>query len=148
MQVSQGTMGRVFVLRLEDGERIPDVIEAFALEKCMKAALVVYVGGAADGSKVVVGPEGSKGDPIVPMIHTLQGIQEAVGVGTLFPDDAGRPVLHLHAATGREGRATVGCTRAGVEVWLIGEVILVELLGIDGRRQASAASELKLLQLR
>ena len=37
----------------------------------------------------------------------------------------------MHAAAGREGRATVGCTRAGVDVWLVGEVVLLEILGAE-----------------
>ena len=65
------------------------------------------------------------------MIHTLRGAQEVLALGTLIPNEAGEPVLHMHAAAGREGQATVGCTRAGVEVWLVGEVVLLEILGAD-----------------
>ena len=103
MQYGVGTLGRIFVLRLEEGERLPDVIEAFAREQGLREALVFYLGGAQDGSRLVVGPEENRGDAIVPMVHILKGIQEVVGVGTLFPNDAGAPILHLHAATGREG---------------------------------------------
>jgi hypothetical protein len=56
-------------------------------------------------------------------------------VGTLFPDANGHPELNMRAATGREGTASVGCTRAGVDVWLIGAVILVEIFGIGGFRK-------------
>ena len=48
------------------------------------------------------------------MIYTLRGAQEVLALGTLIPNETGEPVLHLHAAAGREGQATVGCTRAGV----------------------------------
>jgi predicted DNA-binding protein with PD1-like motif len=33
MQASEGRLGRVFVLRLEDGDAIPDCIDDFVLEK-------------------------------------------------------------------------------------------------------------------
>ena len=36
-----------------------------------------------------------------------------VGAGTLFPDEADRPALHLHAAFGRDDKVTAGCIRAG-----------------------------------
>jgi uncharacterized protein len=147
MQYSEGTIGRVFVLRLEQGERLPDTIEDFAQDHDLVCAMVLYVGGAKDRSRLVVGPEAGRGDVIVPMIHVLDGIQEVMGVGTLFPDEAGKPVLHMHAAAGREGKATVGCTRPGIEVWLVGEVVLLEILGTEGQRKKSSQSELKLLDL-
>ena len=128
MQYSEGQMGRVFILRLEEGERLNDSIENFAREQQLSHGLAFFLGGSADGSKVVVGPEANR-ETIIPMIHTLQGEQEVLALGTLIPDEAGEPVLHMHGAAGREGRATVGCTRAGVDVWLIGEVVLLEILG-------------------
>ena len=147
MQYSEGRIGRIFVMRLEEGERLPEIIESFAEEHGVAGAMVLYVGGAQDGSRLVVGPEAGRGDAIIPLIHTLQGIQEVLAVGTLFPDEAGKPVLHMHAATGREGAATVGCTRAGLEVWLVGEVILLEIIGAEGQRRKSVQSGFKLLEL-
>ena len=146
MQYQEGTIGRVFALRLEEGERLPDTLEAFARDKNIGAAMVIYVGGAKEGSRLVVGPDATRTDAIVPLVHTLAGIQEVLAVGTLFPNDQGDPVLHLHAATGREGDATVGCSRAGVEVWLVGEVIVLEILGTKGCRRPEPPSGFSLLQ--
>lgn len=147
MQYREGRIGRIFVLRLEAGERLPEAIESFAREQGLKEAMVIYVGGAQNGSRLVVGPEAGRTDAIIPLIHTLVGIQEVVGVGTLFPNEAGEPVLHLHAATGREGGATVGCSRAGVEVWLVGEVIILEVAGTDAVRKKDPATGFQLLDL-
>jgi predicted DNA-binding protein with PD1-like motif len=147
MQYREGHIGRIFVLRLEAGERLPEAIESFAREQGLKEAMVIYVGGAQNGSRLVVGPEAGRTDAIIPLIHTLAGIQEVVGVGTLFPNEAGEPVLHLHAATGREGGATVGCSRAGVEVWLVGEVIILEVAGTDAVRKKDPATGFQLLDL-
>jgi predicted DNA-binding protein with PD1-like motif len=146
MQYQEGSIGRVFALRLEEGDRLPDTLETFAREQNLAAAMVIYVGGAKGGSRLVVGPDASRPDAIVPLVHSLTGIQEVLAVGTLFPNDQGEPVLHLHAATGREGGATVGCSRAGVEVWLVGEVIILEILGTDGRRRPEPPSGFSLLQ--
>ncbi len=146
MQYQEGTIGRVFALRLEEGERLPDTLETFAREQGLEAAMVIYVGGAKGGSRLVVGPDAAKTDAIVPLVHTLTGIQEVLAVGTLFPNEQGEPVLHLHAATGREGEATVGCSRAGVDVWLVGEVIILEILGTQGRRRPEPPSGFSLLQ--
>jgi predicted DNA-binding protein with PD1-like motif len=147
MQFREGRIGRIFVLRLEEGERLPEAIETFAREQGLAEAMVIYVGGAQDGSHLVVGPEAGRGAAIVPLIHTLAGIQEVLGVGTLFPNEAGEPVLHLHAAAGREGGATVGCSRAGVEVWLVGEVIILEVVGTAAVRRKDPQSGFALLNL-
>jgi predicted DNA-binding protein with PD1-like motif len=146
MQYQEGKIGRVFALRLEEGERLPDTLETFAQEQRLEAAMVIYVGGAKGGSRLVVGPDATRTDAIVPLVHTLAGIQEVLAVGTLFPNEQGEPVLHLHAATGREGEATVGCSRAGVDVWLVGEVIILEILGTRGRRRPEPPSGFSLLQ--
>lgn len=146
MQYQEGQIGRIFALRLEDGERLPDSLEAFAREQQLEAAMVIYVGGAKGGSRLVVGPDAGRTDAIVPLIHTLAGITEVLGVGTLFPDEQGNPVLHMHTATGREGDATVGCSRAGVEVWLVGEVIILEIVGTRGTRRPEPPSGFSLLQ--
>ena len=147
MRYSEGFLGRIFVLRLEPGERVPDVIEQFAREHEIQNGLIFYVGGAGSGSRLVVGPEEGKGEQIIPIIHALSGIQEMLGVGTLFPNEAGQPVLHLHAAVGREGGATVGCSRAGVDVWLVGEVMILEILGTTAQRRRDPDSSLELLAI-
>lgn len=146
MQVAEGRVGRVFTIRLEDGDLLPASIESFAADHGVECALVVLLGGAGDGSRLVVGPEPDRGAGIVPMIRILSGSQEIAAVGTLFPDESGRPVLHMHAALGREGKATVGCTRAGVKVWLVGEAVVLEILGTGGIRRKDAGTGLSLLQ--
>jgi predicted DNA-binding protein with PD1-like motif len=145
MHYTEGKMGRVFVLRLEDGERLNDTLEAFARERGLAHALAFYLGGSASGSTVVVGPDTERTDAVVPLLHMLQGSQEVLALGTLIVDEEGAPVLHMHAAAGREGGATVGCTRAGVDVWLVGEVVLLEIVGPEARRRKDPKSGFQLL---
>lgn len=146
MQYGEGRIGRVFVIRLEDGDRLPESLENFAVEHGLESAVVVLLGGAADGSRLVVGPEPDQGLGVVPMIHLLAGSQEIAAMGTLFPDESGKPVLHMHASVGREGKATVGCTRAGVKVWLVGEAVIMEILGSRGVRLKDSRTGFQLLQ--
>jgi uncharacterized protein len=145
MQYDEGRIGRIFALKLEPGERLPDAIEGFARDHAIGSAMAIYVGGAGARSCLVVGPEENQGDAIIPLVHALGGIQEVLAVGTLFPDENGNPVLHMHAATGREGKGTVGCTRAGVDVWLVGEVILLEICGMAGLRKKDSETGFQLL---
>jgi predicted DNA-binding protein with PD1-like motif len=55
MKYSQAYPGRIFILRLEDGEILHETIEAFAREHSITAAAVIAVGGADEGSKLIVG---------------------------------------------------------------------------------------------
>jgi predicted DNA-binding protein with PD1-like motif len=140
-------MGRVFVLRLDEGEKLNDTIENFAREQKISHGLAFFLGGSGDGSQVVVGPEANR-EAIIPLLHTLQGAQEVLARGTFIPKDAGEPLLHMHAAAGREGKATVGCTRAGVEVWLVGEVVVLEILGTAAaKRRKDPGTGFQLLRI-
>jgi predicted DNA-binding protein with PD1-like motif len=147
MQYTEGQLGRIFILRLEEGERLNDSIERFAREKQLSHGLAFFLRGSGDGSQMVVGPEAGR-EAIIPLLHSLRGEQEVLALGTIIPNEAGESVLHMHGAAGREGRATVGCTRAGVAVWLIGEVVLLEILGTEAAlRKKDAATGFQLLEI-
>lgn len=132
-------------MRLEDGDVVHEAIEAAARDAGVARAAVMLLGGADAGSRVVVGPEEGRAAAIVPMEHVLHDVHEVAGVGTLFPDEAGRPVLHLHAAFGRGAQVTAGCVRLGVTTWLVGEAVLLELLGSEALRRADPATGFGLL---
>ena len=146
MKFSEARAGRVFVLRLEDGEIVHQVIEQFALDQHIIAASLLIVGGADDGSRLVVGPKTDRGLPLEPMQFQLEHAHEVAGVGTLFRDEEGVPLLHLHMACGRAGQSVVGCIRDGVKVWRVMEVILHELVGTTATRAVEAPLGLKLLR--
>ena len=145
MRSSEGRLGRIFVVRLEDGDKLPDSIEQFAADNGVTRGMCILVGGAGPG-KLVVGPEDGDALPPKPMLHTLAGIHEIAGVGTIFPDESGRPVLHMHAALGREGAARTGCVRKGVDIWKVGEVILLEITDNSATRLKDAATGFELLE--
>ncbi|NTU92883.1 MAG: DNA-binding protein [Chlorobiaceae bacterium] len=145
MNFSEATQGRIFVIRLEDGEIFHEEIERFAKRQGIERAFLNVVGGADRGSRLVVGPEESRATPINPMVHELYDAHEIVGTGTLFPDNEGNPVVHLHMACGREENTVTGCVRSGVRVWHIMEVVLVELLNNTARRMPDRATGFKLL---
>ncbi|MFC1667864.1 PPC domain-containing DNA-binding protein [Chlamydiota bacterium] len=128
MQYSEGTIGRIFVLRLEHDESLPNAIETFALEKDIKSGMCILIGGVNDGSKIVVGPRDGEQLPPIPMNYILNGVHEVLGVGTLFQDEEGIPKLHMHASLGREGKTSSGCIRPGISIWHVGEVIIFEMI--------------------
>lgn len=146
MRYSTAELGRLFVLRLDDGDVVHEAIEELARGEGVERAAVLVLGGADDGSRVVVGPEDGRAPEIEPIERVLHGVHEMAGVGTLFPDAKGRPRLHLHAAFGRDDRVIAGCIRRGVTTWVVGEVVVVELLGNTAVRRRDAATGFELLE--
>ena len=145
MKYSEARHGRVFVIRLEDGDVIHEEIERFAKEKAIKAASVIIVGGVDAGSRLVTGPLAGRASPVVPMELVLDAPHEVAGVGTIFPDDSGSAILHMHMACGRHSSTTTGCVRRGVKTWHVLEVILTELLDCRAARLPDAVTGFKLL---
>jgi predicted DNA-binding protein with PD1-like motif len=146
MKSTQCSLGRVFLLRLEDGDRIPDSIESFASENGIHRATVFFLGGIGKG-RIIVGPRFTDEGKVVPMVHPIDAVHEALAVGTLFPDEEGKVSLHMHSALGREGKTSAGCVRAGIEVWMIGEVVIFELTGTEAFRKKDPETGFELLAI-
>jgi len=145
MKTTQCTLGRVFVIRLEDGDVVPDCIEAFAAAKGVTHGQVVLVGGVGAG-EVVVGPRDSAAMPPDPMRLPIDGAHEVAAVGVLAPDEAGTPILHIHGALGRSGQTLTGCLRGGARTWLVAEAVLYEFQDARATRRPDADSGFALLQ--
>jgi predicted DNA-binding protein with PD1-like motif len=146
MKYTQATQGRIFIIRLEDGDIVHDAIEQLARTESIKAAAMIILGGADEASTLVVGPKEGRSSTVTPMLHALSGVHEIAGVGTLFPDDEGVPLLHMHMACGRNADTITGCIREGVRVWHVMEVILFELLDTSAIRAFEVETGFKLLQ--
>ena len=144
MKACQGSIGRVFVIRLEDGDVLPGCIERFARDNDISVGQVWLIGGIG-GGKVVVGPRDSHSRPPQPVLLPLDNAHEVVGLGIIAPDKDDQPVLHIHAALGRAGNTITGCLRPGVTTWLVGEVILHEILGTNAVRIMDESSGFELL---
>jgi len=146
MKYSKASLGRVFILRLENGDIIHEQIERFALMENITAAACVAVGGIDRGSTLVVGPKKGRGRPVVPMEHVLDNVHEICATGTIFPDSKGVPVLHMHLAAGRKKATVTGCVRKGVKVWQVLEVVVFELAGSTAKRVHDSQTGFELLR--
>ena len=147
MQFTEAKLKRVFVLRLHDGDHLPDVLEQFASENKVSSALCFFIGGAKDNSRVVVGPRNGNDMPPEPMLTLLKGVHETCGVGTIFTDEEGKPKLHMHTSFGRNEKTVTGCVRMGVDVWQIGEVVMLELAGGKARRAKNKETGFEFLEI-
>ena len=79
MKACEGRIGRVFVIRLEDGDVVPECIERFAEQNGVSVGHAILIGGIG-GGEVVVGPRRS--DEVPPETDALasQALEEASGV--------------------------------------------------------------------
>ncbi|MCQ2069912.1 MAG: DNA-binding protein [archaeon] len=124
--------GRVFVLTIDTDESIKGCIEEFCKSNGIKGAKVTILGGIQRGSTFVCGPSltnGEVGAPIKPLTYTTDAPTEFLGVGTIFLNEDGEPVMHLHGTLGRQGMSVTGCFRERALAWLTMEVIIEELVG-------------------
>ena len=147
MRYSEVSTGRVFILRLEPGEILHETIERFSIDHGIKAALLTAVGGIDRGSRITVGPKLPLDDGIVPLIHILEAPHELTASGTMFLDEDGMPMMHMHGSAGREGGSVTGCLRSGVIAWLVLEVTITELKGDVPMRRKDPVCGMKILDM-
>jgi predicted DNA-binding protein with PD1-like motif len=135
MQYTEGRMGRVFSLRIDDGEDVLEELTRFVREKGIVCGMVQVLGALREGS-IVTGPERPVFPP-VPHREMIAGGWEVVGTGTVYPGEGG-PALHLHVAAGRGEATRAGCLRERAEVYLVVEAVVVEFTGMAAERAPDA----------
>lgn len=146
LKYTEGRLGRVFVIRLEEGDIVPDCIEEFAGNKNISIAHVSLLGTFMEG-EVIVGPRKTSENPPRPMDLPIYEAHETIATGIIAPDMNGKPILHIHGALGRSGNTIMGCLRKGVKAWVCCEVVLQEILGVDARRLLDEKTGFTLLNL-
>ena len=114
----------------------------------INSAALIFLGGAKKGSKVIVGPEDGSAQKPIPMMTILDGVSESSGVGTIFLNEQGIPKLHMHSAFGRKQKTITGCVRRGVDIWIVGEVIILEMINTNAKRKLDPLSGFELLEPR
>jgi len=144
MKYQVGKVGKVIVARFEDREDILENIAAIAKKENIRNAVFNLIGGIKKGS-IVVGPE-EETLPPKPVWRDIQESTEVIGVGTIFWQE-NEPKIHLHGSFGKKDTVKVGCLRAASETFLVLEVIIFEIQGIDARRELDQATGLTLLKL-
>jgi hypothetical protein len=132
MQYTEGQLGRVFVVRIDDGEDMLVSLRQFILDKGIQAGSVLFLGALMNG-RMVTGPE----EPVIPPVPhfvMFEGGWEVFGVGTIYPGEGG-PHIHYHASVGRSGHSLTGCLREKAMTYLIIEAVILEFTGLSARRE-------------
>jgi predicted DNA-binding protein with PD1-like motif len=144
MKYQVGKTGRVVVARFEDGEDALENITGIAKRENIKSAVFYLIGGIRQG-RVVVGPEKEELPP-KPVWKEIEESHEVLGTGTIFWQDD-EPKIHFHGAFGKKDMVKVGCLRETSKTFLVLEAVIIEIEGIDARREFDQASGLTLLRL-
>ncbi len=144
MEYGVGQVGRVVVARLFEGEDLYESVEQIARAENIRCAAVLITGGFRKAD-VVVGPK-REVPKIEANFRAFDGPGETLGVGTLYWEDT-RPKLHVHAAIGKGEQTLVGCPRGGARIFLILEVTIIEVTGIDATRRFDPQTGWNLLRV-
>ena len=144
MQYDIAKPGRIIAARLYEGEDLYESLEGLAAQENIKAAAVLITGGLTE-AEVTVRAKQTK-PKLVGDVRHFDGPGETFGVGTIYCDDTG-PKLHIHTAIGKGEDSLTGCPRGGAKIFLILEVTIIEIVGLDARREFDPGSGLKLLKL-
>ncbi len=141
MQYTEGQLGRVFVVRIDDGEDMLVSLRQFILDKNIQSGSITFLGALMNG-RMVTGPE----EPVIPPVPhfvMFEGGWEIFGVGTIYPGEGG-PHIHYHASVGRSGHALTGCLREKAITYLIIEAVIMEFTGLKARREFDQKTQLHL----
>jgi len=144
MKYQKGKVGRIIVARFEDREDILGNVSEIAKKENIRNAVVYLIGGVKQG-RIVVGPEQEELPP-KPIWREIKESHEVLAMGTIFCHED-EPKIHLHGTFGKRDTVHVGCLRETSETFLVLEMILLEIEGIDAQRAYDETSGLTLLKL-
>jgi predicted DNA-binding protein with PD1-like motif len=131
MDYRKGTIGRVFIVRFDEGDLFLEGLLKIISEEKITSGWFHVLGGLREAD-VVTGPR----EPVMPpepVWSEVRGARETMGIGSIFWD-GDEPKIHLHAALGHHGDTLTACVRKGTKVYLLLEVVIFEIDGINASR--------------
>jgi hypothetical protein len=144
MQYSEGSLGRVFVMRMDHEEELIESLQKLVKEKKIRACTALFLGALRDG-RAVTGPKVAVVPP-TPNFEAYDSAWEVFGMATIYPSEEG-PKLHIHSGLGRGRQSLLGCIRDRARVYLIVEAVLFEICGLNAKREWDDKMQLHLLSL-
>ncbi len=131
MDYRTGSIGRILMIRFDHGDDFLEGLNDLVRKEKISSGWFQILGGVRQAG-VVTGPKQPTMPP-EPVWQDIDGAREVVGSGSVHME-GDTPRIHLHAAMGHHGETLTACIRKNTKVYLILEVILFELQGIDATR--------------
>ncbi|MEA3546257.1 MAG: PPC domain-containing DNA-binding protein [Thermodesulfobacteriota bacterium] len=132
MEYKTGSTGRIFAVRFDDGDDFLEEMLKLIKKENIRFGWFHVIGGLRQAD-VVTGPK----EPVMPpepVWREIEGARETLGTGSIARDEKDEPKIHLHAALGHHGDTLTACVRKGTKVYLILEVYIIEVTGVDVSR--------------
>lgn len=132
MRYTEGSVGRIFYVRVDHGEDLLETLQNFVAEKGIHSGIIQFLGAVEEG-RIVTGPH----QPVLPPEPCMESYNngwEVVGLATITPGPD-RPHLHYHASAGRGREALTGCLREKALTYIIVEAVVMEILGTRIQRR-------------
>ncbi len=124
MDYRKGSIGRLFVARIDHTEDLLAELSGLASKENIRSAFFVML-GAVGGARLVIGPKEKSVPPEI-VWSTFNDAREIIGVGNIFWEN-GAPKIHLHGAAGNSKGMVMGCIRKEAEAFMVVEVFIVEM---------------------
>jgi hypothetical protein len=134
MDYCGGSIGRVFVVRVDNGDNLLEELKTFASTENITSAFLFMLGALSEGN-IVIGPKEKKTPPD-PIWFRFTCPHEIIGIGNIFMEN-GEPGIHLHASLGRDNDTNTGCMREKNEVFMVTEILVLEIAGMEVERVLS-----------
>ncbi len=131
MDYRKGSIGRVFMVRFDEGDLFLEGLLKIITDEKITSGWFHVLGGLREAD-VVIGPK----EPVMPpepVWSEVRGARETIGTGSIFWD-GNEPKIHLHAALGHHGETLTACVRKGTKVYLVLELVIFEIDGIQASR--------------
>lgn len=144
MEYTQGTIGRIFLLKFEDDDVLIEELTLLAKKERIEAATMIFIGALKKGD-LVTGPQ----QPVIPPLPNKLAFKdgwEVMGIGTIFTNSQG-PQLHIHASMGKKNKVLTGCVRGKSKVFLVIEAVVFELIGVKATKDIDPRTGLNLLKI-
>ena len=116
-------------MRFDDGDDFLEEMLRLIKNENIRFGWFHVIGGLRQAD-VVTGPK----EPVMPpepVWCEIEGARETLGTGSIAWDEKDEPKIHLHAALGHHGDTLTACVRKGTKVYLILEVYIIEVTGVD-----------------
>lgn len=160
MQYTKGHIGRIFLLKFDNGDVLLDELSRFAKKERLKAATILFIGALRKGD-LVTGPKKPVIPPVPNKVYFKDG-WEVMGMGTIFTPPSVKsssserrvgltnksgPQIHIHASMGKKLKTLTGCVRGKSKVFLVIEAVVLELKGVNATKSIDPATGLNLLRV-
>ena len=145
MKYQVGEIGKVILAHFEDGDEIISNLVAIVRRERIKGGVFYLLGGITQG-RIVVGPMNDDVRPPEPTWREIIDSHETLAIGTVFWQ-GDEPRIHIHGTYGKFDSVKTGCLRDEAKTFLVLEVVMLELKGINAVREIDPDIHMALLRL-